>query len=85
MGGACAYLVSEVLDGLLQGQDLVEEGALQHRPEQVELLLGGHLPPLLQFGLEALHCLQGTLRICKSSHASVAAPGRGDGVDAWRR
>lgn len=71
-----------MLDRLLQGQDLVEEGALEHRSEQAELLLGGHLPPLLQSGLETLHCLQGTLRICKSSHISVTAPGQGDGVDA---
>lgn len=65
------YLVSEVLDRLLQGQNLVEEGALEHRLEQAELLLSGHLPPLLQFGLEALHRLQGSLRICKPSHISV--------------
>lgn len=66
------YLVSELLHRLLQGQYLVEEGTLEHRLEQAELLLGGHLPPLLQFGLEALHRLQGTLRICKPSHISVA-------------
>lgn len=71
---ARGYLVSEVLHRLLQGQDLVEERALEHGPEQAELLLGGHLPPLLQSGLETLHCLQGTLRICKSSHISAAAP-----------
>lgn len=69
--GARVYLLSEVLDRLLQGQDLVEEGALEHRPEQAELLFGGHLPPLLQPGLESLHGLQGALRICKSSHISV--------------
>lgn len=57
-----------MLDGLLQGQDLVKEGALEHRLEQAELLLGGYLPPLLQFGLETLHRLQGTLRVCKPSH-----------------
>lgn len=68
-----------MLDGLLQGQDLVEEGALEHRFKQAELLLVGHLPPLLQFGLEALHRLQGTLCICKPSHISVTAPARGGG------
>lgn len=63
-----------MLDGLLQGQDLVEEGALEHWFEQTELLLGGHLPPFLQFGLETLHRLQGTLCICKPSHISVTTP-----------
>lgn len=65
------HLVSELLDRFLQGQYLVEEGALEHRLEQAELLLRGHLPPFLQFGLEAFHRLQGTLRICKPSHISV--------------
>lgn len=74
------YLVSEMLDGLLQGQDLVKEGALEYWFEQVELLLSGHLPPLLQFGLETLHRLQGTLCICKPSHFSVTAPAR---VKEW--
>lgn len=69
--GARVYLLSEVLDRLLQGQDLVEEGALEHRAQQAELLLCGHLPPLLQPRLESLHRLQGALRICKSSHSSV--------------
>lgn len=63
-----------MVDGLLQGQDLVEEGALEHGFEQAELLLCGHLPPLLQFGLETLHRLQGTLCICKPPHISVTAP-----------
>lgn len=69
-----------MLDGLLQGQDLVEEGALEHRFEQAELFFSGHLPPLLQFGLETLHRLQGTLCICKPSHISVTAPA---GVKEW--
>lgn len=62
-----------MLDGLLQGQDLVKEGALEHRSEEAELLLRGHLPPLLQLGLETLHRLQGTLGICKPSSVSVTA------------
>lgn len=74
------YLVSDMLDRLLQGQDLVEEGALEHWFEQAELLLSGHLPPLLQFGLETLHRLQGTLCICKPSHISVTAPAK---VKEW--
>lgn len=76
------YLISEMLDGLLQGQDLVEEGALEHRLEQAELLLSGHLPPLLQLGLETLHRLQGTLGICKPSHISMTAPAR---LKGWMR
>ena len=40
------YLVFEMLDRLLQGQDLVEERALKHWFEQAELLLRRHLPPL---------------------------------------
>ncbi|TNN85140.1 hypothetical protein EYF80_004490 [Liparis tanakae] len=80
-------VIAEMLDRLLQGQDLVEQGALEHRFEQAELLLSGHLPPLLQFGLETLHRLQGTLCICKPSHISVTATARlkewmqGDVVD----
>lgn len=67
-----------MLDRLLQGQDLMEEGALEHWLEQAELLLSGHFSPLLEFGLESLHRLQGTLRVCKPSHVSVTAP-------EWRR
>ena len=66
-----SYLVFDVLHGLLQGEDLVEEGALQDGLEQAQLLLDGHLPPLLQLGLETLHRLQGTLGICKPSHSLV--------------
>lgn len=62
----------------------MEEGTLEDRAEQAELLLGGNLPPLLQPGLESLHGLQGPLRICKPSHISVTALGRADGVDAGR-
>lgn len=65
-----------MLDRFLQGQDLMEEGALKDRFEQAELLLGGHLPPFLQFGLETLHRLQGTLGVCEPSHISVTVPGR---------
>lgn len=74
------YLVSEMLDRLLQGQDLVEEGALEHWFEQAELLLSGHLPSLLQFGLETLHRLQGTLCICKPLNILVTVPA---GVMEW--
>lgn len=79
------YLVSEMLDRLLQGQDLVEERALEYRLEQAELLLSGHLPSLLQFGLETLHRLQGTLCICKPSKYFSDSGGRSEGVDAGRR
>ena len=59
----------------------MEEGALEHGLQQAELLLGGHLASLLQFGLETLHRLQGTLCVCEPSNSSVTAPG--PGVKEW--
>lgn len=57
-------LVPQLSDGVLQGQDLVEERALQSGPQAGQVLAVGPFLPLDQFGLQTLQSSQDLLALC---------------------
>lgn len=52
------YLSLQLLDGLLEGEDLVEEGTLQHLIKGRQLLILRRVTLLLQFHSQAIEDLQ---------------------------
>lgn len=53
----------------LEGEDLVEQRALQDGFEQVQFLVRGHVASfLLQTSLQSFHCLKAPLRVYNASH-----------------
>ncbi len=53
-----SHLVSQLFDGVLQGQDVVEQRALQRLPQVAHDFTVGPLLPLHQFGLQTLQSSQ---------------------------
>lgn len=53
-----SHLVSELFDGVLQGQDVVEQWTLQGLPQVPHGVTVGPLLPLDQFGLQPLQSSQ---------------------------
>lgn len=60
---AMSHLVSQLLDGVLQGQDVAEERTLQRHLQVGQPVTVGPLLPLDQFGPETLQSSQNLLAL----------------------
>lgn len=58
-----SHLVSQLFDGVLQGQDVVEQRTLQGLPQVPHGFTVGPLLPLDQFGLQTLQSSQNLLTL----------------------